>query len=94
MLGIISFQLLPLKEVGRIFYGNQMVEEICETADTDGKSAEGNEDLKKHDLYFKPISFTMQEINLADLVCLSGNKCYASRLADDTPTRPPLHHSI
>jgi hypothetical protein len=91
MIGIISFQLLPFKEVGRIFYGNQMIEEICETADTDGKSAEGNEDMKKNDLYFKQISITMQEIDLAGQVCLSCNKVYTSRLADDTPTRPPLY---
>ncbi|MCE2848428.1 MAG: hypothetical protein LW815_04635 [Chitinophagaceae bacterium] len=91
LLSIISFQLLPLKEVGAIFYGNQMIEEICNTsADGDGKSAEGSEDLKKSDLFCHRIHFA-----LPFETALKDNKNpartdYVSRLADDIPTPPPL----
>lgn len=91
LLSIISFQLLPVKEVGAIFYGNQMIEEICSaSADADGKSAEGNEDLKKSDLFFHRFHCT---INVEPAVKDKKNPSttdYVSRLADDIPTPPPL----
>ena len=90
MLGIIGCQLLPVKEVGRIFYGNQMIEEVCETSDSDGKHMENSEDLKKADLYFNRFSFRLELIESSLFTKYSCEKFYASRLADDTPTRPPL----
>jgi hypothetical protein len=90
MLGIIAFQLLPVKEVGRIFYGNQMVEEVCETSDSDSKNQENTEDLKPGDLYFSRIQIKLDLVESSLLVSSDFAKFYASRLADDTPTRPPL----
>ncbi|MFZ9239700.1 MAG: hypothetical protein ACO22R_01055 [Chitinophagaceae bacterium] len=29
LLAAFSIQLIPIKEIGRILYGNQMIEEIC-----------------------------------------------------------------
>jgi hypothetical protein len=91
LLTIISFQILPLKEVGAIFYGNQMVEEICNAAaDADGKSTEGNEDIKKSDLFFTGSSITLLINFESKGSCVADQKDYASRLSDDIPTPPPL----
>jgi hypothetical protein len=91
LLSIISFQLLPVKEVGAIFYGNQMIEEICSaSADADGKSAEGSEDLKKCDLFCHRIHFTISFEPAAEAKKNPFRTDYVSRLADDIPTPPPL----
>jgi hypothetical protein len=91
LLSIISFQLFPVKEVGAIFYGNQMIEEICNAStDADGKSAEGSEELKKSDLFFHRIHCT---ITFEPAVKDKKNPFtaeYVSRLEDDIPTPPPL----
>lgn len=92
LLTIISFQLLPLKEVGAIFYGNQMIEEICSaSADTDGKSTEGSEDLKKSDLFYHGICINIGFELPTEVNANPASKDYISRLADDIPTPPPLH---
>jgi len=53
LLTIIAFQLLPLEEVSAFIYGNQLVEEVCNAStDTDGKSSEDSEDIKKSDLFY------------------------------------------
>ncbi len=91
LLTIISFQLLPLKEVGAILYGNQMIEEICSAAaDGDGKNAEGNEDIKKSDLFFTGASMALPIKFESKGKCMAEQKDYASRLSDDIPTPPPL----
>ena len=91
LLSIISFQLLPVKEVGAIFYGNQMIEEICSAStDADGKNAEGSDDLKKSDLFCHRIHFILPiGTDLKDNKYLARTD-YVSRLADDIPTPPPL----
>jgi hypothetical protein len=87
---LISTQLLPLKEVGSMLYGNQMVEEVLQSTDMDEKNSEGNEDLKKNEFYFHPLGsqYTVieQTNSKAQAYCFE----YASRLSDDTPTQPPL----
>jgi len=94
LLSIISFQILPVKEVGAILYGNQMIEEICSAStEADGKSAEGSEDLKKSDLFFHRIQCTITfEPAVRDKKNPSPTE-YVSRLEDDIPTPPPLQHS-
>jgi hypothetical protein len=91
LLSIISFQILPVKEVGAILYGNQMIEEICSAStEADGKSAEGSEDLKKSELFFHRIHC---RITVEPAVKDKKNPVrtdYVSRLADDIPTPPPL----
>jgi len=91
LLTIIAIQLLPLKEVSSLIYGNQMVEEICNSSsDTDGKSPEGSEEIKKSDLFYHGIqpSFAIASITLG--TNNTHTQDYASRLADDIPTPPPL----
>jgi hypothetical protein len=91
LLTIISFQLLPLKEVGAIFYGKQMIEELCNTgADADGKSAENSEDLKKSDMFLHAFneSLILNTNKSATLYAIQQD--YHSRPADDIPTPPPL----
>jgi hypothetical protein len=91
LLAIISFQLLPLKEVGAIFYGNQMIEEICNTgADGDGKSAENSEDLKKSDMFFHCFNDSLLLNTSKSATLYAIQQDYHSRPADDIPTPPPL----
>lgn len=90
LLGIISLQLLSLKELHQCFYNHQLVEDIQQMVDVDGKSAEGNEELKKNELFF---SRSGLHFSFTDKVLLStnaSNNNYASRLADDAPTPPPI----
>ena len=91
LLAIISFQIIPVKEVGAILYGNQMIEEICNAStETDGKNTEGGEDIKKSDLFYHgfQVNFSLYQIKLG--MNTSHTQDYASRLADDIPTPPPL----
>lgn len=95
LLTIISFQLLPLKEVGAIFYGNQMIEEICQgSGDTDGKNAETNEELKKSDIFCQGISLDFPIGSISTVSLHAHSQDYRSRLADDIPTPPPLRFSL
>jgi hypothetical protein len=91
LLTTIAFQLLPLKEVSAFIYGRQMVEEICNApTDTDGKSTEGNEEIKKSDLFFHGIQLNFSLNVMAVGINTPYNQDYVSRLEDDIPTPPPL----
>lgn len=88
---IIAFQMLPLKEVSAFIYGNQMVEEIFPTStDTDGKSTEGSEEIKKSDLFYHGIQLNFYLHTTVLGIYTSHTQDYVSRLADDIPTPPPL----
>ena len=90
LLVLISFQFLPLKELVKFYNDNQLVEEVCQTANADGKNGEGSEDLKKNELYCTLNTLTLA-VNLSTpLPNNSSDNSYVSRLADDAPTRPPL----
>ena len=73
-----------------IFYGNQMIEEICQGVDADDKSSDVNEDFKKNDLYISKHAHLFLSFQIARLSSISNDGNYSSRLSDDTPTRPPL----
>ena len=91
LLTTIAFQLLPLKEVSAFIYGRQMVEEICNApTDTDGKNTEGNEEIKKSDLFFHGIQLNFKLHTTVLGAYTPHTQDYASRLADDIPTPPPL----
>lgn len=91
LLAIIAFQLLPLKEVSGFIYGNQIVEEICNSpSDTDGKSTEGSEEMKKSDLFYHGIQLNFSLFPIALGMNTPCTQDYVSRLADDIPTPPPL----
>lgn len=91
LLTVIAFQLLPLKEAGSVIYGNQMVEEMCNpSTDADGKSTEGSEDINKSDLFYHGIQFNLSLYSTALSINTPYSQDYASRLADEIPTPPPL----
>ena len=91
LLTIITFQLLPLKEVSAFIYGNQMVEEICNSStDSDGKNTEGSEEIKKSDLFYHWIQLNFKLHTTVLGAYTPHTQDYASRLADDIPTPPPL----
>ena len=76
--------------MGRIFYGNQMIEEICQSVDADDKSSDVNEDFKKNDLFISKHAQLLLSFQITRLSSISNDGNYSSRLSDDTPTRPPL----
>lgn len=91
MLAIFAFQLLPLKEVSAFIYGNQVVEEICNGAtDNDGKNTEGNEEIKKSDLFYHGVQLNFYLHTIVLGIYIPHTQDYVSRLADDIPTPPPL----
>lgn len=91
LLTIIAFQLLPLKEVSALIYGNQLVEEVCNlSTDTEGKGAENNEDLKKSDLFYHAVHLNLSFSTVVPDINPLDALDYTSRLADDIPTPPPL----
>ncbi len=90
LLSILSFQLLPVEEVIKFYKDNQVVEEICHSANADGKNTEGNEDLKKNDFFYTAFPSTLLPDPAAPLKMNTAGDFYVSRLADDAPTRPPL----
>ena len=90
LLVLISFQFLPLKELVKFYNDNQLVEEVCQTTNADGKNGEGAEDLKKNELYYTLNTLTLTFNLITSLTINSSGKSYISRLADDAPTRPPL----
>ena len=87
---LISTQLLPLREVGSMLYGNQMIEEVFQSTDMDEKNSEGNEDLKKNEFYFQLWGSSNAVFEQSNSKAQGYSVAYASRLSDDTPTRPPL----
>lgn len=90
LLAIFSIQLIPIKEIGKIFYGNQMIEEICHAIDSDCNNPDHNEDVKSKEFEHNKSAVDLTLFISTRLSSTPLKKCYASRLADDTPTRPPL----
>lgn len=90
LLSILSFQLLPIQEVINFYKDNQVVEEICHSANADGKNAEGNEDLKKNDFLYTAFPSTLILYPATPEKINAACDFYVSRLSDDAPTRPPL----
>jgi hypothetical protein len=82
LLLLISTQLLPVKELGSILYGNRMVEEVFQSTDM--------EELKKNEFYFHHTGSHYAVIDLANSKVQAYSLAYASRLSDDPPTLPPL----
>ncbi len=91
LLAIIAFQLLPLKEVSALIYGNQLVEEVCNlSTDTEGKGAENSEDIKKSDLFYHAVYLNLTFCTVVPGINPFDALDYTSRLKDDIPTPPPL----
>jgi hypothetical protein len=90
LVAVFCIQLIPIKELGEIIYGNQLIEEICQTAETEGKTSQLNEDFKSGEYDYNKYSLDLLPIAGSLLASKPIEKNYASRLADDKPTRPPL----
>jgi hypothetical protein len=90
LLATFSIQLIPIMEVGSILFGNQMIEEVSHGTDSDGKTSDFNEDEKSEKFYYNKLTLDLALFISNRLSSNSIEKNYASRLADDKPTRPPL----
>jgi hypothetical protein len=94
LLAAFSIQLIPIKEIGRILYGNQMIEEICCGIGGEEKTADYNEDVNSKEFACNKLTadlvFFIRTHSTSNLM----EKYYGSRLEDDTPTRPPLEFSV
>lgn len=90
LLFLIAIQLLPFKQMGALLYGDQLIEEICQSNDLDCNHAESKDDLKKNDPFIHNLLLNMAVLSISDKQDNPFERNYASRLADDKPTRPPL----
>jgi len=92
LLAVISMQLLPVKELGRLLYGNMMTEEWYSAMpeNEDLKKSAKDDEIKKPECVYacnilQAHFYTAK--NSAAHLCLNS---YISRLSDDIPTPPPL----
>jgi hypothetical protein len=93
-LAVFCIQLLPINELGKVLYGNQLIEEICHSVDTDGKTSDVNEDFKSSEYECEKHDTHVAFFTSSRLASKPLEKNYVSRLADDTRTRPPLEMLI
>lgn len=87
---VLALQLLPFREMGKLFYYNQITEEICDTYDAAEEKNETKEGKKSlEDIYLGRYAFDeMNNFNILDY--FSSDTILQSRIADDKPTPPPL----
>lgn len=90
LLAVFCTQLFPIQELGEILYGNQLIEEICHASDSEGNTSTLSEDFKYGEFDYNKYSLDFLAISGSLLASKPIEKSYASRLADDKPTRPPL----
>ncbi len=90
LVSMITSQLIPVEGIREMLPDSQALEEILHSAETDGKTTDGNEGLKKDDLYFQSHSANLYTSLPGELIKNKLYRNYASRPADDTPTPPPL----
>lgn len=76
--------------MGKLFYYNQITEEICDTYDAAEEKNETKEGKKSlEDIYLGRYAFDeMNNFNILDY--FSSDTILQSRIADDKPTPPPL----
>lgn len=92
LLAVISIQILPVKEVGAILYGNLLTEELCNTMSDGGESKKSTlEDEIKNTEF---IQGAYPSITVSCMVFkntrLQRAEDYTSRPSDEIPTPPPL----
>jgi hypothetical protein len=92
LLAVISIQILPVKEVGAILYGNLLTEELCNTLPDDGESKKATlEDEIKNTEFIQGPHPSLSVYNM--VFCnkhLPASEDFISRPSDDIPTPPPL----
>lgn len=92
LLAVISIQILPVKEVGAILYGNLLTEELCNTFPDDGEPKKSSlEDEIKNTEFIQGNypSFAVSCMVFKNSR-LQRSEDFISRPSDEIPTPPPL----
>jgi hypothetical protein len=91
LLLVVAFQLLPVKEIGGMLFHNMLTEELCDALE----NQENNEESKESKKAFEDVLFNKTQYQpslfIALTVHVDQDYLIQSRMADDTPTRPPLN---
>lgn len=87
---ILSIQLLPIKEIGTLFYTNQLTEEICDVLDGGEEKNESKETKKEFTSTNNSRNLELELNNSISNRHALLNTILKSRYSDDTFTPPPL----
>jgi hypothetical protein len=91
LLLVIAFQLLPVKEMGGLLFNNMLTEELCDALENQENNEESKESKKVfEDVLFNKIQY-QSSIFFTLTIHVDQEYLIQSRMADDTPTRPPLN---
>jgi hypothetical protein len=90
LLSVLAIQLLPVKEIGMLFYNNQLTEEVYDALDTSEEKNDSKETKKEFDAvhYTKHIDILSFKFERGRHTIIKT--ILMSRLCDDTLTPPPL----
>jgi hypothetical protein len=89
LIALISFQVLPLKELGSLLYKASLLEEIFETSGSNEEIKDLNDSCNWETI---GLMHSLQQ-NFDNNSCTTNairNFSFASRIIDEPPTQPPL----
>ena len=89
LIASISFQVLPLKEIGSLFFKATLIEEICDVSGCNEEIKDLN-DTGKWETTGLIYSLQQNFNNNYPIWKTIRNSSFASRFIDKPPTRPPL----
>lgn len=86
-----ALQLLPVKEMGQLFYNNQLTEEICDALESTNEHQhhETPKKLTEDEFVSKFNTYQYLQLNCVALY-LNQEMRIITRIFDDTITPPPL----
>ena len=92
LLMVVSIQLLPIKEIGRMLYANALQEEICSAAWDAEKEKDADYDGNACKSKLQTFYIAVVDLDQVEAVSLkrTSDTLLHSRLTDDVQTPPPL----
>lgn len=85
----ISLQVIPIKEMGAIFFKAGFIEELCNTP-AGNEEIKNSNDLSEWEATSFSDLYSIEINNNLDCKNTIRNSVLASRCIDEPPTRPPL----
>ena len=90
LFSVLALQLLPVREMGRLFYNSQITEEICDAYDAAEEKNETKEAKKSLEAIYHSRCSCDELKDVTILHYFAPDTILQSRIADDEPTPPPL----
>lgn len=90
LLTMMSIQLLPIKEVGKIFYKNLLLEELCANPDGEEKIEESSEDHLNPNYIISQIQRPTALIGETNINNQQFQSSMPSKIIHEVLTPPPL----